>query len=134
MSWLKGSFFILLLALASCSPRTGLAERGAHHATARIDQTASVSRDSVIIAEKVRYVKINDTIFRDSVFTVTKIKTKIDTILRVDSIHISDTIRVITFYDPRTFIQKTTDKAGNVCLILIFIIVLVKLLKHKRHD
>ena len=119
----------MLLALASCSPRTGLAERGAHHATARIDQTASISRDSVIIAEKVRLVKINDTIFRDSVFIVTKIKTKIDTILRVDSVHISDTIRVITFRDPRSFVQKTTDKIGNICFLFVVIVIIVQLLK-----
>lgn len=129
MNLLKGSFVALVLALASCSPRHGLAERGAHHATARTENATSVSRDSVIIAEKVRYVKINDTIFRDSIFIVTKIKTKIDTILRVDSVHISDTIRVITFRDPRTFIEKTTDKIGNACILLVVIVIIVQLLK-----
>lgn len=124
----------MVLALASCSPRHGLAERGAHHATARTENATSVSRDSVIIAEKVRYVKINDTIFRDSIFIVTKIKTQIDTILRIDSVHISDTIRVITFRDPRTFVEKTTDKIGNACMLLVVIVIIVQLIKNKRHD
>lgn len=134
VNFLKGSFLLLVFALASCSPRHGLAERGSHVATAHVDNTSHVSRDSIIVQEKVRFVKINDTIFRDSIVVVTKIASKTDTILRIDSVLISDTISVVKFRDPRSSFQKATDKAGNVCLLVIFIIILVKLLKLKRHD
>lgn len=124
----------MLFALASCSPRYGLAERGTHVATAHIDKTTSATRDTVLITEKVRYVKINDTVYRDSILLLTKVKTRIDTILRVDSVLISDTLNVITFRDPRSSFQKATDKIGNACLLLVVIVIIVQLLKHKRHD
>ena len=125
---------LLLFALASCSPRYGLAERGSHVATAHVDKSSTATRDTVILTQKVKFVKINDTIYRDSVLVLTKIKTRIDTILKVDSVLINDTLNVITFRDPRSSFQQATDKAGNVCLLIIFIIIIVKLLKLKRHD
>lgn len=134
MNCLRYSCLLLLFALASCSPRYGIAERGSHVATAHIDKTATETRDTVILSQKVKFVKINDTVYRDSVLVLTKIKTRIDTIFKVDSVLISDTLNVITFRDPRSSFQKATDKAGNVCLLVIFIIILVKLLKLKRHD
>lgn len=124
----------MLFALASCSPRYGIAERGSHVATAHIDKTTSATRDTVILAQKVKFVKINDTVYRDSVLFVTKIKTRIDTIFKVDSVLISDTLNMITFRDPRSSLQKATDKAGNVCLLLVVIVIFVQLLKLKRHD
>lgn len=124
----------MLFALASCCPRYGLAERGHHVATAHVDKTTSATMDTVLVAEKVRFVKINDTIYRDSVLVLTKIKTRIDTIFRVDSVLMTDTINVIKFRDPRSSLQKTTDKIGNVCLFLIVSVIIVQLLKHKRHD
>lgn len=134
MNCLRYSCLLLLFALASCSPRYGIAERGSHVATAHVDKSSTATRDTVILSQKVKYVKINDTIYRDSVLVLTKVRTRIDTIFRVDSVLMSDTINVITFRDPRSSLQKTTDKAGNICLLVIFIIIIVKLLKLKRHD
>lgn len=134
VNFLKGSFLLLLFALASCSPRYGLAERGSHVATDHIEKTATETKDTVLVTEKVRFVKINDTVYRDSFIFVTKVSSKIDTFFCVDSVLISDTINVITFRDPRSFFQKTTDKIGNVCLFLVVIVIIVQLLKLKRHD
>lgn len=134
MNFLRYSLLFMLFALASCSPRYGIAERGSHVATAHIDKTTTATRDTVILAQKVKFVKINDTVYRDSVLFVTKIRTRIDTILKVDSVLISDTLNVITFRDPRSSLQKATDKAGNVCLLLVVIVIFVQLLKFKRHD
>lgn len=134
MNFLRYSCLLLLFALASCSPRYGIAERGSHVATAHVDKTTSATRDTVIMAQKVKFVKINDTVYRDSILVLHKIRTRIDTILKVDSVLISDTLNVVTFRDPRSSIQKATDKAGNVCLFVIFIIIIVKLLKLERHD
>lgn len=125
---------LLLFALASCSPRYGIAERGSHVAIAHVDKTTSETKDTVLVREKVRFVKINDTVYRDSFIFVTKLSSKIDTFFCVDSVLVSDTTNVITFRDPRSYFQKATDKAGNVCLLVVFIIILVKLLKVKRHD
>lgn len=134
VNFLRYSLLFMLFALASCSPRYGIAERGSHVATAHIDKTTSATRDTVILAQKVKFVKINDTVYRDSVLVLKEIRTRIDTILKVDSVLITDTLNVITFRDPRSWFQKTTDKAGNICLLVIFIIIIVKLLKLKRHD
>lgn len=125
---------LLLFALASCSPRYGIAERGSHVATAHIDKTATETRDTVLITEKVRFVKINDTVYRDSVLLLTKVKTRIDTMIRIDTIMISDTIRVTEFRDPRNFFEKTADRMGNVFTLLAVIVIIVQLLKLKRHD
>ena len=134
MNFLRFSCLLLLFALASCSPRYGIAERGSHVATAHVDKSSTATRDTVILAQKVKFVKMNDTVYRDSVLILKEIRTRIDTILKVDSILISDTLNVITFRDPRSSFQKATDKAGNICLLVIFIIIIVKLLKLKRHD
>lgn len=134
VNFLRYSLLFMLFALASCSPRYGIAERGSHVATAHVDKTASTTRDTVLIKEKVRFVKINDTIYRDSVLVLTKNRTRIDTIFRVDSILMSDTINMTTFRDPRSSFQKAAEEAGNVCLFLIVIVIIVQLLKLKRHD
>lgn len=125
---------LLLFALASCSPRYGIAERGSRVAIAHVDKTTSATRDTVILAQKVRFVKMNDTVYRDSFVVLKEIRTRIDTIIKADSVLVTDTLNVITFRDPRSWFQKTTDKAGNICLLVIFIIIIVKLLKLKRHD
>ena len=125
---------LLLFALASCSPRYGIAERGSHVATAHVDKTTSATRDTVLITEKVRFVKINDTVYRDSVLLLTKVKTRIDTVIRIDTIMMSDTLRVTEFRDPRNFFEKTADRMGNVFTLLAVIVIIVQLLKLKRHD
>lgn len=125
---------LLLFALASCSPRYGIAERGSRVAIAHVDKTTSATRDTVILAQKVRFVKMNDTVYRDSFVVLKEIRTRIDTIIKADSVLVTDTLNVITFRDPRSWFKKTTDKAGNICLLVIFIIIIVKLLKLKRHD
>lgn len=134
VNFLKGSFLLLLFALASCSPRYGLAERGSHVATAHVDKTTSATRDTVLVREKVRFVKINDTVYRDSFISMVKVSSKIDTLIQIDSVLISDTIRVITFRDPRNFFQKTADRMGNVFTLLAVIVLIVQLLKLKKHD
>lgn len=134
MNFLRYSLLFMLFALASCSPRYGLAERGSHVATAHVDKTTSATRDTVLITEKVRFVKINDTVYRDSVLLLTKVKTRIDTMIRIDTIMISDTIRVTEFRDPRNFFEKTADRMGNVFTLLAVIVIIVQLLKLKRHD
>lgn len=134
MNFLRFSCLLLLFALASCSPRYGIAERGSHVATAHIDKTTTETRDTVLISEKVRFVKINDTVYRDSVLLLTKVKTRIDTIIRIDTIMISDTIRVTEFRDPRNFFEKTADRMGNVFTLIAVIVIIVQLLKLKRHD
>lgn len=134
VNFLRYSCLLLLFALASCSPRYGIAERGSHVATAHIDKTATETRDTVLITEKVRFVKINDTVYRDSVLLLTKVKTRIDTMIRIDTIMISDTIRVTEFRDPRNFFEKTADRMGNVFTLLAVIVIIVQLLKLKRHD
>ena len=134
MNSLRYSCLLLLFALASCSPRYGIAERGSHVATAHVDKTTSATRDTVLITEKVRFVKINDTVYRDSVLLLTKVKTRIDTVIRIDTIMISDTIRVTEFRDPRNFFEKTADRMGNVFTLLAVIVIIVQLLKLKRHD
>lgn len=134
VNFLKGSFLFLLFILASCSPRYGLAERGEHVARTHMDKTATATKDTVLVKEKVRFVKINDTVYRDSFIFVTKLSSKIDTFFCVDSVLISDTTNVITFRDPRSYFQKTTDKIGNVCLLIVVFVIIVQLLKLKRHD
>ena len=134
MNFPRFSCLLLLFALASCAPRYGIAERGSHVATAHVDKTTSATKDTVLITEKVRFVKINDTVYRDSVLLLTKVKTRIDTMIRIDTIMISDTIRVTEFRDPRNFFEKTADRMGNVFTLLAVIVIIVQLLKHKRHD
>lgn len=134
MNFLRYSLLLVLFALASCSPRYGIAERGSHVATAHVDKSSTATRDTVLITEKVRFVKINDTIYRDSVLLLTKVKTRIDTVIRVDTIMISDTIRVTEFRDPRNFFEKTADRMENVFTLLAVIVIIVQLLKLKRHD
>lgn len=134
MNFLRYSCLLLLFALASCSPRYGIAERGSHVATAHVDKSSTATRDTVLITEKVRFVKINDTVYRDSVLLLTKVKTRIDTVIRIDTIMMSDTIRVTEFRDPRNFFEKTADRMRNVFTLLAVIVIIVQLLKLKRHD
>lgn len=122
------------LAVASCSHRLGLAERRSHDVSAHDREEHSHSSDCTHIAERVRIVHINDTVRVDSIIEILKWRWRTDTILIHDSIFKVDSIYIEKKVDQRNFIQKTADKAGNICLLVVFIIILVKLLKIKRHD
>lgn len=122
-----------MLALASCSPRHGLAERGAHVATAHHSQQYSDKQDVSKVKEKVRIVIKNDTIRIDSIRTEWREIHTTDTIFLTDSIMISDTLRIVEYVDPRNFVQRTADKAGNICTLLVALFIIFQLLKLKQN-
>lgn len=119
------------LAVASCSHRHGLAERWSHDVSAHEREEHSHSSDCTTVAEKVRIVLVNDTIRIDSIRYVMKWRWRSDTVAIHDSIFKVDSVYIERIVDPRSFIQKTADKAGNVALLLLLIIIIVKLLKIK---
>lgn len=119
------------LAVASCSHRHGLAERWSHDVSAHEREEHSHSSDCTHVAEKVRIVRVNDTVRIDSIRYIYKWKWRTDTVACHDSVFIVDSIFIEKVVDPRNFIQKTADKAGNVALLLLVIIIIVKLLKIK---
>lgn len=127
------SIVLVLFALASCSPRLGFAERGSHVATAHISEQSSEEKDVTNVKERVRIVIKNDTIRIDSIRTELRYLSKRDTIFIRDSIVIADTIRIVEYVDPRSFVQKTADKVGNICILLVAFIIIFQLLKIKRH-
>lgn len=133
MNSFRFSIVLVWLALASCSPRHGFAERGSHVATAHVSEQSSEEKDVTNVKERVRIVIKNDTVRIDSIRTEYRYLSKKDTIFVKDSIMISDTIRVVEYVDPRSFIQKTTDKVGNICILLVAFIIIFQLLKIKRH-
>lgn len=126
---LKGSFIIMLLAMASCSPRHDLAERREHIATAHESKESSDKKDVSKIKEKVRIVIKNDTIRIDSIRTEWRYIHQRDTVYMMDSIYITDTLRIVEYKDPRSYIQKTTDKIGNICILIVVFVIIVQLLK-----
>lgn len=46
---------------------------------------------------------------------------------------IADTIRIVEYVDPRSFLQKEVDKIGNICTLLVALFIIFQLLKIKRH-
>lgn len=133
MNFLRFSIVLVLFALASCSPRLGLAERGSHVASAHVSEQSSEEKDVTNVKERVRIVITNDTIRIDSIRTEWRYLSQKDTIFIKDSIMIADTIRVIEYVDPRSFVQKTADKVGNICTLLVALFIIFQLLKIKRH-
>lgn len=125
---------IVALALASCSPRIGYAEHGAH------DATASASEHTLSVVEKdsarveIRFFQIRDTFFRDSIVIRWRTKVVLDTVMIRDSIFHCDTVRVVEYIDRNTWFDKVTNKIGGVSLLLIVLIILVQILKIRRHD
>jgi hypothetical protein len=124
---------LVLLALASCSPRHGFAERGSHVASAHVSEQSSEKKDVTDVKERVRIVIKNDTIRIDSIRTELRYISKKDTIFLKDSIMIADTIRIVEYVDPRSFFQKKADKVGNVCTLLVALFIIFQLLKTKRN-
>lgn len=122
---------VVALVVASCSHRHGLAERWSHDVSAHDREEHSHSSDCTTVAEKVRIVRVNDTIRIDSIRYVLKWRWRSDTVTIHDSIFKVDSVYVERIVDPRNFIQKTADKAGNVALLLLVIIIIVKLLRIK---
>lgn len=133
MNSFRFSIVLVLFALASCSPRHGLAERGSHVASAHVSEQSSEEKDVSNVKERVRIVIKNDTIRIDSIRTEFRYLSKKDTIFIKDSIMIADTIRVIEYVDPRSFVQKTADKVGGICILLVALFIIFQLLKIKRH-
>lgn len=122
---------VIVVNAASCSHRHGIAERWSHDARSHDREERSHSSDCTTVAEKVRIVKVNDTVRIDSIRYIYKWKWRTDTVACHDSVFIVDSIFIEKVVDPRNFIQKTADKAGNVALLLLVIIIIVKLLKIK---
>lgn len=122
---------VIVVIAASCSHRHGVAERWSHDVGAHHREEHSHSSDCTHVAEKVRIVRINDTVRVDSIIKILKWRWRTDTILVHDSIFKVDSIYIEKEVDPRNFIEKTADKAGNIALLLIVIIIIVKLLKSK---
>lgn len=133
MNFLRISIVLVLFALASCSPRPGLAERGSHVASAHVREQSSEEKDVSNVKERVRIVIKNDTIRIDSIRTEFRYLSKKDTIFLKDSIRISDTIRIVEYIDPRSFVQKTADKIGGICTLLVALFIIFQLLKIKRN-
>lgn len=121
-------------ALASCSPRIGYAERGAHDATASArEHGASVfEKDSARV--EIKMYQIRDTFFRDSIVFRWRTKVVHDTIIERDSIFHCDTIRVVEYIDRESWFDEVTDKIGGVSLLLIVLIFIVQILKIRQHD
>lgn len=125
---------IVASALASCSPRIGYAEHGAHDATAsaREHTLSVVEKDSARV--EIRFFQIRDTFFRDSIVIRWRTKIVRDTVLVRDSIFHCDTVRVVEYIDKNTWFDKVTNKIGGISLLLIVLIFIVQFLKIRRHD
>lgn len=125
---------IVASALASCSPRIGFAERGAHDATAFArEHGASVfEKDSARV--EIKMYQIRDTFFRDSIVIRWRTKIVHDTVMIRDSIFHCDTVRVVEYIDRTTWFDKVTNKIGGISLLLLVLIFLYQILKFRQHD
>lgn len=125
---------IVASALASCSPRIGYAEHGAHDATAsaREHTLSVVEKDSARV--EIRFFQIRDTFFRDSIVIRWRTKIVRDTVLVKDSVFHCDTVRVVEYVDKDTWLDNVTDKIGGLSFLLIVLIILYQILKFRRHD
>lgn len=131
----KGILAIIVAsALASCSPRIGYAEHGAHDATAFArEHGASVfEKDSARV--EIRFFQVRDTFFRDSIVIRWRTKIAHDTVMIRDSIFHCDTVRVVEYIDTATWFDKITNKNGGISLLLIVLLFLYQILKFRQHD
>lgn len=125
---------IVASALASCSPRIGYAEHGAHDATASAREQKKSVREKDSVSVEVRFFQVRDTFFKDSIVIRWKTKFVHDTIFLRDSIFHCDTVRVVEYIDRESWFDKVTDKIGGVSLLLIVLIFIVQILKIRQHD
>lgn len=125
---------IVASALASCSPRIGFAERGAHDATAFTSEHGAsvVEKDSSRV--EIKMYQIRDTFFRDSIVIRWRTKIVHDTIRERDSIFHCDTVRVVQYIDRTTWFDKVTNKIGGISLLLLVLVFLYQILKFRQHD
>jgi hypothetical protein len=125
---------IVASSLASCSPRIGYAEHGAHDATASArEHGASVfEKDSARV--EIRFFQVRDTFFRDSIVIRWRTKIVHDTVMIRDSIFHCDTVRVVEYVDRATWFDKVTNKIGGISLLLLVLIFLYQILKFRQHD
>lgn len=125
---------IVASALASCSPRIGYAEHGAHDATAfsRDHNVSWFEKDSARV--EIKMYQIRDTFFRDSIVIRWRTKVVHDTIIIRDSIFHCDTVRVVQYIDNDTWFDKVTNKIGGISLLLLVLIFLYQILKFRQHD
>lgn len=125
---------IVASALASCSPRIGCAERGAHDATAfaRDHGASVVEKDSSRV--EIKMYQIRDTFFRDSIVIRWREKIVHDTVMIRDSIFHCDTVRVVEYIDRNTWFDKVTNKIGGISLLLLVLFFLYQILKFRQHD
>lgn len=122
---------VIVVTAASCSHRHGVAERWSHDVGAHHREEHSHSSDCTHVAERVRIERRNDTVRIDSIRYIYKWRWRTDTVTIHDSIFKVDSVYIERIVDPRNFIQKTADKAGNIALLLLVIIIIVKLPKIK---
>ena len=125
---------IVASALASCSPRNGLAERRAHDATASASEKKRSVKEKDSVRVEVRFFQVRDTFFKDSIVIRWRTKFVHDTIFLRDSIFHCDTVRVVEYIDNDTWFDKVTDKIGGVSLLLIVLVFIVQILKFRQHD
>lgn len=125
---------IVASALASCSPRIGYAEHGAHDATAfaREHGESVFEKDSARV--EIKLYQIRDTFFRDSIVIRWRTKVVHDTVIIRDSIFHCDTVRVVQYIDRATWFDKVTNKIGGISLLLLVLIFLYQILKFRQHD
>jgi len=125
---------VLASVLASCSPRIGYAEHGAHDATAsaREHGVSVVEKDSARV--EIRFFQVRDTFFRDSIVIRWRTKFVHDTVMIRDSVFHCDTVRVVEYIDRATWFDKVTNKIGSISLLLLVLIFLYQILKFRQHD
>lgn len=125
---------IVASALASCSPRIGYAEHGAHDATAsaREHTLSVVEKDSARV--EIKMYQIRDTFFRDSIVFRWRTKFVHDTIVIRDSFYHCDTLQVVKYIDKESWFENVANKIGGLSFLLIVLIFLYQILKFRRHD
>ena len=125
---------IVASALASCSPRIGFAERGAHDASASAREKKRSVKEKDSVRVEVRFFQVRDTFFKDSIVIRWKTKFVHDTIFLRDSIFHCDTVRVVEYVNKESWFDSIANKIGGFSFLLIVLIILYQILKFRRHD
>lgn len=125
---------IVASALASCSPRIGLAERRAHDATASDSEKKRSVKEKDSVRVEVRFFQVRDTFFKDSIVIRWRTKFVHDTIFLRDSIFHCDTVRVVEYVNKESWFDSIANKIGGFSFLLIVLIILYQILKFRQHD